>query len=37
MTKKAWRKPEVRKIEAGAAENQPGRGDDGATSGPKGS
>lgn len=28
MDKKAWRKPEVRKIEAGAAENQPGQGND---------
>lgn len=37
MGKKVWRKPEVRKIEAGAAENTPGSGDDGARTGPKGS
>lgn len=37
MSKKAWRKPEVRKIEAGAAESNPGNGSDGATTGSKGS
>jgi len=34
--KKVWRKPEVRVIEAGSAENQnSNHGSDGATTGPK--
>lgn len=38
MKKKEWLKPEVRKIEAGSAENTPGSGSDGNTgSGGKGS
>jgi hypothetical protein len=36
VRKKAWRKPEVRILEAGAAENQNNpTGSDGATTGPK--
>lgn len=29
MTKKEWRKPELKKMQAGGAENSPGSGPDG--------